>query len=91
MRAGSSRRGKANEALLRLLSKALRNPASAVWLAWGTGGRTKTMCFQEDLENLVARLERLNSNKGRMNPICAAIEPNLTAGAKRNARGSMGY
>jgi uncharacterized protein len=51
--------GKANEALLRLLSKTLGVPARAVRLEWGAGGRVKTLCLQGDAASLMGRLERL--------------------------------
>ncbi len=53
--------GKANHALLRLLAKTLRIPASAVRLESGAGGRIKTVYLQGDAASLVARLARVCS------------------------------
>ncbi|HWX14189.1 MAG TPA: DUF167 family protein [Methylocella sp.] len=53
--------GKANTALLRLLAKTLRVPASAVRLESGASGRLKTLCVQGNAKCLVAGLERLCS------------------------------
>jgi uncharacterized protein len=52
---------KANTALLRLLAKSLRIPASTARLESGAGSRIKTVCLQGDAASLVARLERLCS------------------------------
>jgi len=51
--------GMANEALLRIVAKALHVPASAVQLESGARGRVKTLCVKGDTESLVASLARL--------------------------------
>ena len=53
--------GKANEALLRLLSKSLDVPLRDLALVSGATGRTKVIRFAGHGEALVARLEALGS------------------------------
>jgi uncharacterized protein (TIGR00251 family) len=55
------RDGEANEALIRLLAKALRIPAGAVRIEAGASGRLKTVHLQGDAETLAATLARLAS------------------------------
>ena len=56
--------GEANEALIRLLAKALHIAASAVRLESGASGRLKTLHLQGDPEILTAGLTRLSSRGG---------------------------
>jgi uncharacterized protein len=51
--------GKANEAVIRMLAKALRIRTSAVELEGGTASRVKTLRLEGDPENLIAGLARL--------------------------------
>ncbi|HET6374802.1 MAG TPA: DUF167 family protein [Methylocella sp.] len=51
--------GKANEALLRLISSALRIPLAAVRLKTGASGRLKTLCLEGDPDSLAESLARL--------------------------------
>jgi uncharacterized protein len=51
--------GKANEAVIRMLAKALRIRASAVELEGGAASRVKTLRLEGDAENLTAGLARL--------------------------------
>jgi uncharacterized protein len=51
--------GKANEALLHLLAKMLRIPASTVLLEAGASGRVKTLCLKGNAVKMVADLERI--------------------------------
>ncbi|HET6378682.1 MAG TPA: DUF167 family protein [Methylocella sp.] len=51
--------GKANEALLRLISSALRIPLADVRLKTGTSGRLKTLCIEGDPDSLAEALSRL--------------------------------
>ena len=53
--------GKANEALVRLLAKALRVPASAVHIEAGAGSRLKSIRIEGDAQNAIARLARVLS------------------------------
>jgi uncharacterized protein (TIGR00251 family) len=48
--------GKANEALVRLLAKRLRVPASTVHIEAGAGSRLKTLRIDGDSGYLIARL-----------------------------------
>jgi uncharacterized protein len=56
-----SENGKANTALLRLLAKTLRVPASAVRRESGASGWLKTLCVQGNAKCLAAGWERLCS------------------------------
>jgi uncharacterized protein YggU (UPF0235/DUF167 family) len=51
--------GEANDALCRLLAKALGVPHSAVMIIAGTTARIKRVAIEGDAENIVAALERL--------------------------------
>lgn len=51
--------GKANEALLRLMSSALRIPHAAVRLKTGASGRLKTLYIEGDPDSLAESLARL--------------------------------
>lgn len=53
--------GKANEALVRLLAKALGVPASAVHVEAGAGSRLKSIRIEGDAKNTIARLTKLLS------------------------------
>ncbi|MCI0734921.1 MAG: DUF167 family protein [Beijerinckiaceae bacterium] len=53
--------GMANEALVRIVAKALHVPASAMRLESGAAGRLKILCVKGDTESLVASLGRLRS------------------------------
>ena len=55
--------GEANEALLRLLAKALHISASAVRLEAGASSRLKTVHLKGDAETLAAGLARLASGR----------------------------
>lgn len=50
--------GKANKALIKLISKALGVPASAITLAAGQTSRFKTLHVMVDISNIEARLDR---------------------------------
>jgi uncharacterized protein YggU (UPF0235/DUF167 family) len=51
--------GEANDALCRLLAKALGVPHSAVTIIAGATARIKRVAIEGDAENIVAALERL--------------------------------
>jgi hypothetical protein len=51
--------GKANEALLRLLAKALNVPVRALSLSSGATGRTKVIRIEDAPETVAARLKSL--------------------------------
>jgi uncharacterized protein len=53
--------GKANEALVRLLAKALGVRASAVHIEAGAGSRFKSIRIEGDAKNTIARLARFFS------------------------------
>jgi uncharacterized protein len=54
--------GKANEAVIRMLAKALRIRASAVGLEGGAASRVKTLRLEGDPGNLIAGLARLSGH-----------------------------
>ena len=56
--------GEANEALLRVLAKALRIPVSAVRLDAGASSRLKSVHLKGDAETLAASLARLAPGRG---------------------------
>lgn len=55
--------GKANKALIKLVSKALDVPASAITLAAGQTSRLKTLHVMVDISNIEARLDRAQDSE----------------------------
>ncbi len=57
--------GKANDALIALLAKALKIPASRIRLAAGATSRHKTLALAGDAEELAEKLEKIVADRAR--------------------------